>query len=187
MKLSAYAKRIGVCYQTAYNHFLSGQIDGAYQLPSGTIIVPEKNIDKKKEHNVIYARVSSSQNKSNLDAQVKRISDFCSASGIAVHEIVKECASGLNDNRPKLTKILSERVASSIIVEHKDRLTRFGFRYIEILYPECKIIVINRADEDKDDLMSDFISLVTSFCARIYGLRRSKRKTEEIIRDISND
>ena len=72
------------------------------------------------------------------------------------------------------------------MVEHKDRLTRFGFNYIKVLLPDCKIVVVNET-EDKEDLFEDFVSLVTSFCARIYGQRRSRRKTEELIRQLEND
>jgi predicted site-specific integrase-resolvase len=100
---------------------------------------------------------------------------------------VKECAIGLNDNRPKLLKILRERKATKIVVEHKDRLTRFGFNYIKTLFPECEIVIINECLDDKEDLMSDFISIVTSYCARIYGNRRSKRKTEKLIKELQND
>jgi predicted site-specific integrase-resolvase len=96
---------------------------------------------------------------------------------------VKECASGLNDQRPKLQKILQEGKATRIIVEHKDRLTRFGFEYIKTLF-DGEIVVINEVKEDEQDLMQDFVSLVTSFCARLYGKRRSKRKTEKLIKDL---
>ena len=187
MKLSHYAKKLGVTYRTAYQHFIDGKIDGAFQLKTGTIIVPETEVNKKTEHNVIYTRVSSSENRKNLDSQADRLSAFCSANGWIVHEIIKECASGLNDSRPKLLKIFNERKATKIIVEHKDRLTRFGFGFIKALYPECQIIVVNEALEDKQDLMQDFVSLVTIFCARLYGLRRSKRKTEQIIEGLTND
>lgn len=186
MKLSAYAKKLGIHYRTAYQHFKDGKITGAYQLITGTIIVPEQE-QYKKEYNIIYTRVSSSQNKSNLDSQASRLTDFCLAKGWIVHEIVKECASGLNDNRPKLLNIFTTRRATRIIVEHKDRLTRFGFNFIQALYPECEIVIVNLIDNDKEDLMSDFVSLVTSFCARLYGLRRTKRKTEKLIQELQND
>jgi len=124
---------------------------------------------------------------SNLDSQSKRLEQFCTAQGWIINEIVKECASGLNDNRPKLIKILSERKATQLVVEHKDRLTRFGFNYIKTLYPECEIIVVNES-EDKENLLEDFVSLVTSFCARIYGKRRrSKRNTERLIKELNRD
>jgi len=185
MKLSEWAVKNSVCYKTAYRMFRKGLIDGARKLPTGTIVVDESEENIKKEYNVIYARVSSSENKNNLDSQAKRISEFCNAKGWVVHEIVKECASGLNDKRPKLQKILSENKATRIVVEHKDRLTRFGFEYIKTLY-DGEIVVINEVEEDEKDLMQDFVSLVTSFCARLYGKRRTKRKTESIINALQN-
>ena len=138
---------------------------------------------KKQDWIVVYARVSSSDCKDNLETQAQRLTDFCTAKGWIVNQVIKECGSGLNDQRPKLTKLLSERKATKIVVEHKDRLTRFGFNYIKVLFPECAIIILNEI-EDKKDLFEDFVSLVTSFCARIYGQRRTKRKTEEIINSL---
>lgn len=187
MKLSVWAKKIGLSYRGAYRLFEQGKIPGAYQLETGTIIVPEENQKTKNEWNIVYARVSSSENRKNLDSQADRVSQFCNAKGWIVHEVVKECASGLNDKRPKLEKIFRERKATKIIVEHADRLTRFGFNYMEVLYPECEFVVINKSMEDEEDLMKDFASLVTSFCARLYGKRRSKRKTEELIRELKKD
>ena len=109
MKLSAYAKKLGVTYRTAFSYYQQGIIKGAYQLPTGTIIVPDE-IKEKSEYTIVYARVSSSENKSNLDSQAKRLQQFCEANGWIVNEVVKECASGLNDKRPKLQKIFNERI-----------------------------------------------------------------------------
>ncbi len=182
MKLITYAKKLGVTWRTAYNHFQQGKISGAYQLATGTIIVPDI-VEPKCECIIVYARVSSSENKSNLDSQADRCVQFCNAKGWVVSEVVKECASGLNDSRPKLQKILKERKATRLVVEHKDRLTRFGFEYIKTLF-DCEIIIINPV-EDKDALMQDFVSLVTSFCARLYGQRRTKRNTEKLIKSLN--
>jgi len=148
-------------------------------------VIDEDRPDKK-EHVIVYARVSSSENKQNLETQAQRVSQFCNANGWVVHEIIKECASGLNDNRPKLQKILKENLATKIVVEHKDRLTRFGFEYIKTLF-NGEIIVINEVTYEEDDLMQDFVSLVTSFCARLYGKRRSNRKTEQIINELTSN
>lgn len=186
MKLSEYAKINSLTYQAAWNQFKNGQIPNARQLPTGTIIVDEIREETKQEYNVIYARVSSSENKSNLESQADRLCFYCIAKGWKVNEVVKECASGLNDNRSKLCKILKERKATRLIIEHKDRLTRFGFNYIKILYPECDIIVVNEC-ENKRDLFENFVSLVTNFCARIYGQRRTKRKTEQTINCLKED
>ena len=159
MKLSMWAKKQGLCYRTAWRMFRAGTIVGAYALPTGTILVSDDiSVNIKPEYNVIYCRVSSSENRPNLDSQADRVSAYCAAKGWIVHEIVKECASGLNDKRPKLQKILLDNKATRIIVEHKDRLTRFGFEYIKTLF--CgELIIINMVEDGKEDLMQDFVSL----------------------------
>jgi predicted site-specific integrase-resolvase len=115
--------------------------------------------------------------------------DFCNAKGWKTHQNIKEIGSGLNDKRKHLLKVLSEGKVSKLVVEHKDRLARFGVAYIEILchHLSCDLVVINQAETDKEDLVQDFVSVITSFCARIYGLRRSRRKTEELIRKLKNE
>jgi len=112
--------------------------------------------------------------------------DYCAAKGYQVAAIVKEIGSGVNDTRPKLMKLLTDPGVTLIVVEHKDRLTRFGFNYLENLLAmqDRRIEVINLAENGKEDLIQDFVSIVTSFCARLYGQRRSKRKTERIIAEL---
>lgn len=102
---------------------------------------------------------------------------------------MQEIGSGLNDNRPKLLKLLNDVNVGYIIVEHKDRLTRFGFNYIKALLESRggSIIVINEVESNKEDLIQDFVSVITSFCARIYGQRRSKRKTEKLLEGLKED
>ena len=140
----------------------------------------------KPERTVVYARVSSSENKTNLVAQSTRVQDFCAAKGWVVSVVVEECGSGLNDERKKLRKLLLDDSITRIVVEHKDRLTRFGFNYIRDLW-QGEIVVINEVVEDEQDLMQDFVSLVTSFTARLYGRRRSRRQTEKLIEQLKND
>ena len=189
MKLSEYAKRKGVTYRTAQNHWYKGLLKGE-QLATGTIVVYEDDNEAVKNkilQVVTYARVSSSQNKDNLDKQQSRLIDYANAKGYKTKYNIKEIGSGLNDNRPQLIKLLSDKDIDIILVEHKDRLTRFGFNYIETLLKiqGRKIEVINNLDDDKDDLIQDFISIITSFCARIYGQRRSKRNTEKLINELN--
>lgn len=85
-----------------------------------------------------------------------------------------------------MEQLLLDKNISRIVVEHKDRLTRFGFNYIKTLW-HGEIIIINEVTEDEKDLMQDFVSLVTSFCARLYGKRRSRRATEKLIKELNND
>lgn len=189
MKLSKYAEKIGVKRATATKWFHKGLIKGAYQLPTGTIIVPNEifNTEKKEKvgETVIYARVSSPERRKNdLEYQAKRMSDFCISNGWKIDRIVKEVGSGLNDSRPKLMELFNgKKNIQRIVVEHKDRLTRFGFNYILAL-AEAKgieIVVANAAENPKDDLMLDFVSVITSFCARMYGQRRGKAKKEKVM------
>jgi len=190
MKLSQYARKNNITYGTALRHWTNGLLNGT-QLATGTIVIFEddkKEIVKPKILQVAtYARVSSSQNKDNLDAQQIRLINYANAKGYQTAFNIKEIGSGLNDSRPKLLELLSNKDIDIILVEHKDRLTRFGFKYIETLMElqDRKIEVINNLDDDKDDLIQDFISIITSFCARIYGQRRSKRSTEKLIKELN--
>ena len=184
MRLTTWAKKTGVSYKTAWRLFKTGMLS-CKQLPTGTIIVLEnEGQEQKRERVAVYARVSSSENKSNLDSQADRVCAFCSAKGWIVETIVKECASGMNDQRPKLKALLQDKSITKIVVEHKDRLTRFGFEYIKLL-ASAEIVVINEAKTDESDLMSDFISIITSFSARLYGRRRSRRNTEKLIKELN--
>ena len=197
ISLRQYSDKTNLSYATAYSHFVRGMIPGAFKLETGTIRIPVESKDnvlnipisevmKKEEITVVYARVSSSQNRENLKTQSKRISDFCSAKGWIVNRIVEEVASGLNDERKKLLNILNDKSVTRIVVEHKDRLTRFGFNYISSLW-DGEIIVINEANNDEDDLMQDFVSVITSFVARLYGKRRTKRNTEKLINELNSN
>lgn len=186
MKLSTYAKKLGIQYKTAWLHFEKGLIPGAYKLKTGTIIVPEEGAESALEKTAVYARVSSSENKDNLKSQAKRVQSFCAAKGWTVTSSVEEVGSGLNDTRPKLEKLLLDKSITRIVVEHKDRLTRFGFNYLKKLW-HGEIVVINEVEEDEKDLMQDFVSIITSFTARLYGRRRSKRVTEKLIEKLNND
>ena len=96
----------------------------------------------------------------------------------------------MNDERKKLTDLLrSDTKIDRIIVEHKDRLTRFGFNYLQILADKMgfEIIVVNPTMTDNEDLMQDFASIITSFCARLYSRRRAKLQAEKIIQSLRKE
>lgn len=191
MRLSQYAKKMGVTYQTAHKWFKEGKIDGAYQLSTGTIVVPEENEKSKRTKTIIYARVSSNEQRQTnlvtqaerLVTQAERLVNFCMANGWIVDDVVKEVGSGLDDNRKQLVKLLKDPTIKRIVIEHRDRLTRFGFHYLEILaeVEGFEIVIVNKTlDSDKNDLMSDFTAIITSFCARLYSKQRQKRKQEQL-------
>jgi putative resolvase len=187
MKLSSYAKKLGIHYNTAYRMFRRGQIAG-YQLPTGTVIIeePVEHLPARPAKQpivAVYARVSSSENKKNLDTQAERLITWCNAQGWSVGKVVKECGSGINDQRPKFLALLANREIDRIVVEHQDRASRFGVAYIQTLLTlqERELVIVNTADTEETDLMGDFVAIITSFAARLYGRRRAKRKTEQVL------
>jgi len=187
MKLRTFAERVGVRYETAWRWFKAGKIKGR-QLDTGTIIVTE-DFDEPVEVDVIvvvYARVSANENRPNLNTQAERLCAYCAAKGWKVHKVVKEVGSGINDGRKKLLAILADPTVKIIVVEHKDRLTRFGFKYIETLLAMQgrSIEVVNITKNPLEDLIADLVSIIYSFSARLYGQRRAKRKTEQIVKEL---
>src|SRR5215469_4070517 len=180
MKLSNYAKQVGVTYKTAWQWWKAGQLD-AYQLPTGTIIVREPQAATAATGVALYARVSSADQKEDAVRQMQRLRDYAAARGYPVVAEVTEIASGLNDERPKLKKLLTNRQAGVLVVEHRDRLTRFGFGYITTLLAlEGRRVEAVFPTDTGDGLVDDFVAVITSMAARIYGRRNSKRRAEQI-------
>lgn len=182
MRLSDWAEKQGIAYITAWRWFKAGKLPvRAVKTPTGMILVEEESLLTPSTDAWIYARVSSHDKKDDLDRQAFRCEEFCRARGWSVQKVIKEIASGMNDSRPKLLKLLASK-PSRIVVEHKDRLTRFGFRYFEELLPrlKCELVVINRDTEEKTDLVKDLVAVVTSMCCRLYGLRRGKATAKQV-------
>ena len=187
IKLSKWAKLNGVTYHTAWNLYRDGKLPvAARQLATGTILVDEPSGDFIKEYVVIYARVSSGDQKSSLDSQITRCLDFANKQGLSVNRTVKEIGSGLNGRRTKLLSLFKDRDVTHIIVEHKDRLMRFGFEYIDTLMAAHgqKILVVDES-EMQDDLVQDMIDVLTSFCARLYGRRSVKSKINKAMKALT--
>src|SRR5262245_24810918 len=118
---------MGVRYETAWRWFRDGKIQGR-RIGSHTSIITEGQEElpgATPQRVVIYARVSSAKNKSNLDSQAERLVAYCTARGYQVAKVVKEVGSGVDDARPKLLALLEDQSVSLIVIEHKDRLTRF--------------------------------------------------------------
>ena len=195
IKLSKLAKDLNVTKVTIYNWHQKGKLDFIKSDTNRNYVSVDTynrlmNISNKKEENVvIYCRVSSTENKSNLETQKNRLISYCNAKGYKVSDVIIEIGSGVNDKRPKLINLLEKNNYTKIVVEHKDRLTRFGFNYLDTLIRVLgkEIEVVNNVNSDEEDIVQDFVSIITSFCSRIYGKRRSKRNTIEIIKDLKNN
>jgi putative resolvase len=190
IKLSKWAKDHGYTYQGAYEMFARGQLPEAFRLASGHIMVPikEEIIKQPSKNTVIYCRVSTPKQKEDLERQIESANSFCAANGWAVDKVYKEIASGLNDSRKMLTSMLENNNISRVVVTNKDRLTRFGFNYIKLFLESkgCELVVMNHSTECQHDLMDDFVSVITSMAARVYGLRRHKTHAEKIIKELGD-
>src|SRR5713101_7077564 len=171
---------MGVSYRTAFRWWKAGKLD-AYQLDTGTIIVREPVSTQVPANVALYARVSSADQKEDLERQLQRLKDYAAAKGYHVTKTVSELASGLNDSRPKFLKLLTDASIGVIVVEHRNRAPRFGLTYIEQLMQMQgrRLEVIFPSDTDHD-LVDDFIAVITSMASRIYGRRTSKRRAEKI-------
>jgi len=187
-KVSQYAKRYNVTTRTVWNWIMAGRLN-IERTNTGRVLIIEDDDKKINDAVAVYARVSSSENKDNLQRQRERLEEYCTARGYKIIRSVMEVGSGLNDKRPKLESLLLDESVKKIVVEHSDRFSRFGMNYIEKLMKlqGREIEVVNMQDNDRDDLMQDFVSIITSFCARLYGQRRTRRRTERIIEELSKE
>ena len=186
LKTAQYAKLYNMNRRTVINNFHKGFIPGYQDKNTKTIYIlnPEYQEQKPKtvKRAILYARVSSSTNKKSLDGQISRMEEYCSVKGYQIVDEVKEIVSGMNANRHKLSRILKKDDYDILLCEHPDRLTRFGFNYLVILLGRLHVTVesINVAKTKDEDLFNDFVSIMTSFCQRLYG-RNRKKKTMAII------
>jgi predicted site-specific integrase-resolvase len=182
LKLSEYANIHRIKYRAAWNRFKEGKIEGSFTDEFGKILIPIKKEESIQKKCVIYARVSSNDRKDSLKSQQQRLEEFAIANGYEIIKSVKEIASGMNDNRPKLNELIEMDGWNYLIVENKDRLTRFGFNYFRNLLKKSnkEIVVINTSENDNEDLIKDLISIIYSFSARMYGLRKRKNKRQII-------
>jgi putative resolvase len=119
--------------------------------------------------------------KEDLERQIQRLKDYAAAKGYQVSKEVTEIASGLNDQRPKLEKLLADTNIGTIVVENRARLTRFGSHYIEtLLEAQGRHVEMIFQSDTGDELVDDFVAVITSLAARIYGRRHRKRRAAKI-------
>ncbi len=180
IRLSAWARLQGIHPKSAFRWVQEDRVPGAVQSASGRWYVDTEPTTGQSV--VLYGRVSSADQKADLGRQIERLRDFAAARGFIVSSEVTEIGSGLNGHRKKLVGLLSDPEISIILVEHRDRLARFGVEYIEAaLQAQGRQIIIANEGEQKLDLVQDFIDVVTSMCARIYGQRAAKNRARRAL------
>uniref|UniRef100_A0A6M3X8G3 Putative resolvase domain containing protein n=2 Tax=viral metagenome TaxID=1070528 RepID=A0A6M3X8G3_9ZZZZ len=178
MKLADWAREQGIDYKTAYRWFRAGILPvPARQLPTGTILVDPGQPTTPGV--ALYGRVSSSDQKNDLDRQLARLSSFAADQNLLVTNVAGEIGSGLNGHRKRLLALLRDPKVGGIVVEHRDRLARFGSEYIEAaMSASGRRLIVLDSGELKDDLVQDMIDVLTSFCARLYGRRAAKNRAK---------
>ena len=144
---------------------------------------------------VIYARVSTRNQKDDLQNQVEFLKQFCNAKGIIVNQCVEDFGSGLNYNRKKWNRLLDEVMANkikTIVISNKDRFIRFGYDWFGKFCEKfnTKIIIVNNETlSPNEELVQDIISILHVFSCRLYGLRKYKnqiKEDEEIAKELQN-
>ena len=144
---------------------------------------------------VIYARVSTRNQKDDLQNQVEFLKQFCNAKGMIVNQCIEDFGSGLNYNRKKWNKLLDEVMANkikTIVISNKDRFIRFGYDWFEKFCEKfnTKIIIVNNETlSPNEELVQDIISILHVFSCRLYGLRKYKnqiKEDEEIAKELQN-
>jgi len=182
-------QRLGISYPTLARWVREGKIR-AVRTAGGKYRIPESEVRRiaegapvsKEVRAVIYARVSSPGQKGDLEGQIQYLRQYCSSKGYRVIDVLSDVASGLRADRKGLLKLLdyvTNRQVDVVVVAYRDRLTRFGFEYLEYLFRQYGVRVeAVLGDEPKDsrqELVEDLIEIVDSFAGRLYGLR-SRRK-----------
>ncbi|WP_328418256.1 IS607 family transposase [Micromonospora sp. NBC_00389] len=182
MKLAEWARRNGVHPQTAYRWFREGTMPvPARRLPSGTIMVDVVSVDTQGQV-VVYARVSSVDQRADLDRQVARVAAWVTGQNMVVSSVVTEVGSGLNGRGKKFLGLLRDPSVTTIVVEHRDRFARFGAEYVEAALADQgrRLLVADPAEVD-DDLVRDVTEILTSLCGRLYGRRAAANRASRAV------
>lgn len=183
VKLSEWARRNGVHYQTAWQWAKNGTMPvPVVKTATGRYLVLEQPADRQGR-TVAYCRVSSAGHKPDLERQAGRVVAAATGMGLAVTDVVSEVGSGLDGKRPKLARLLRDSSVSVIVVEHRDRLARFGIEHLSAaLEANGRRIVVIDDTEVEDDLVRDMTEVLTSMCARLYGRRSAARRAKAAVR-----
>lgn len=137
---------------------------------------------------VAYCRVSSQAQRPDLKNQRKVLEEFCLVKGLANVEFQEEVGGGLNFKRPIFLQIVDALVAGQIqtlLIAHKDRLSRFGFELIQHLCSthQCELLVLNTEKASPEqEMVQDLLAITHCFSARLYGLRNYRKALKEALK-----
>ena len=188
MRIREWAEREGFHPQTVWRWCREGTMPVPFErTATGAIIVHDPKYETTPTtpnagRTVCYARVSSSEQKNDLQRQADRLKAFAFNLGVKDAQVVTEIGSGVNDKHRKLNKVLADPTVGTIIVEHRDRLARMNAGLVESALEASgrRLIVVDDNDLD-DDLARDVTEVLTSFCARMYGRKSAKQRTQRAL------
>jgi putative resolvase len=191
MRLKEWAAQQGIHYQTAWRWFRDGKLPvPALQTPSGTILVQSAADARPPDDGGLglYARVSSHDQRADLDRQVSRLTRWAAAASARVVGVEAEVASGMTGRRPKLRRLLADPAVQTVVVTHRDRLARMNAELVEAaLWAHGRRLVVLEDGEVTDDLIRDMVEVLTSFCARLYGRRSARNRALKAVRCAERD
>ena len=177
---------LGISYSTLLQWIREGKIravtteGGKYRIPYSEV---RKYLERRDESRaVIYARVSSADQKEDLERQINYLTNYATAKGYKVVKVLKDVASCLNTQRKgllKLFKLVENGSVDVVLITYKDGLTRFGFEYLEEFFSamgtRIEAVFGEELKDATQELVEDLISIITSFAGKIYGMRSHKK------------
>lgn len=189
MNLGEWARQQDIHPQTAYRWFRTGTLPVPARKMGKLILVGDLEVGRVSSRlTAVYARVSSADQRDDLDRQVARVCSWAVANGFSIDRVVTEVGSGLNRKRRKFLGLVSDPKVTTILVEHRDRFARFGSEYVAASLEASgrRLVVIDDAEVD-DDLVRDMTEVLTSFCARLYGRRAAAHRAAKALAAASED
>jgi putative resolvase len=190
VNLKEWARLQGIHPQTAYRWFREGTLPvPAVRVNSRSVLVaPDAATAADRGGVGLYARVSSHDQRTDLDRQVARLTAWAAQSGCAVVRVEAEVGSGMNGARSKARRLLADPRVRVVVVEHRDRLGRMNTELVEAaLSAHGRRLTVLDPNEVEDDLVRDMTEILTSFCARLYGRRSARNRAEKVLRCAARD
>ena len=190
VNLTEWARRQGIHPHTAFRWFENGTLPvPAERVGPRTILVnvgaavvlPAAGLG-------LYARVSSHDQRADLERQVARLTAWAAKTGQLVVRVESEVGSGMNGHRPKLRRLLTDPEVTTVVVEHRDRLARMNAELVEAsLLAHGRRLVVLEEGEGADDLVRDMVEVLTRFCARLYGQRSARNRALKALNCAKHD
>lgn len=186
--MKEWARQQGIHPVTAYRWFRDGKLPVPAHRVGGLILIDAPAEPDPAGITAVYARVSSADQKADLDGQVARVTAWAAGEGLAVGRVVTETGLALNGKRRKFLALLRDPAVTTIVVEHRDRFARFGSEYVEAALSAQgrRLMVMDPAELD-DDLVRDVTEILTSLCARLYGRRAAANRAAQAIEALRRD